>query len=67
MVIASASCIGPSNPQSYTVVLGRINLDEQEINPAQQFAISKIIQHPDYNPITHENDMVLIRFNGLLK
>ncbi|XP_037360601.1 serine protease 57 [Talpa occidentalis] len=62
-VVSAAHCFYNRDPQTGLVVLGAHTLHAGE--PTQQvFGIAAVIMHPDYQPITHTNDICLLKLNG---
>ncbi|XP_019512761.1 PREDICTED: serine protease 57 isoform X2 [Hipposideros armiger] len=62
-VVSAAHCFSNRDPQTGLVVLGAHALRTSE--PTRQvFGISAVIRHPDYQPMTHANDICLLQLNS---
>ncbi|XP_061765406.1 serine protease 27-like [Nerophis ophidion] len=59
-VMSAAHCFFSNDPSGLSVSLGRLNL--QGINPNEVSRIvDTVILHPDYNSVTFDNDIALLR------
>ncbi|XP_033053590.1 serine protease 57 isoform X1 [Trachypithecus francoisi] len=62
-VVSAAHCFSHRDLRTGLVVLGAHVLRTAE--PTQQvFGISAVTTHPDFHPVTHVNDICLLRLNG---
>uniref|UniRef100_A0A8C6HCL6 Granzyme N n=1 Tax=Mus spicilegus TaxID=10103 RepID=A0A8C6HCL6_MUSSI len=61
-VLTAAHCIG----SSMTVTLGAHNLRAQE-ETQQIIPVNKALPHPDYNPLDHTNDIMLLKLESKAK
>ncbi|XP_062965003.1 serine protease 57 [Cynocephalus volans] len=62
-VVSAAHCFSNRDPRTGLVVLGAHTLHTSE--PTRQvFSIAALVTHPDYRPMTHANDICLLRLNG---
>ena len=57
-VITAAHCVEGSSAESFSVVLGREDLDRND--DGQEVAVSQIIVHPDYNPLRNGSDIAVL-------
>ncbi|XP_035141751.1 serine protease 57 isoform X2 [Callithrix jacchus] len=61
-VVSAAHCLSHRDLRKGLVVLGAHDLRAAE--PTQQvFGIDAVTRHPDYHPVTHANDICLLRLN----
>ncbi|XP_008281550.1 testisin-like, partial [Stegastes partitus] len=62
-VLSAAHCFSDSDPEGWTVVLGRQN--QQGTNPNEvSRTIAEVILHPNYDSITSDNDIALLRLSS---
>jgi secreted trypsin-like serine protease len=57
-VLTAAHCFNSDDPTQVDVVLGRHTLSSNE---GQRHSVAQIILHPDYDEITNDSDMALLR------
>lgn len=71
VVITSAHCLRPLGTSPNILYFKEIDVDKKDEkdeiiefydNNIRRFVIDKIISHPEYNPVTRENDLALIHF-----
>lgn len=62
-VLTAAQCVSDPNPYRYTVFAGMTDLGETD-GTAQQFRVSKVIQHENYNYCDQSHDVGLIKIDG---
>nr|XP_034354113.1 granzyme E-like isoform X2 [Arvicanthis niloticus] len=65
-VLTAAHCLGSSLHSSMIVILGAHNLHAQE-ETQQIIPVVKAIPHPDYNPLDHSNDIMLLKLESKAK
>uniref|UniRef100_A0A3Q3A9V5 Coagulation factor VIIi n=1 Tax=Kryptolebias marmoratus TaxID=37003 RepID=A0A3Q3A9V5_KRYMA len=61
-VITAAHCLHGNNIQNLTVVAGDHNIDVEE-NTEQRIAVSMATSHENYNPLSGDSDVALLRLN----
>ncbi|XP_052046474.1 granzyme E-like isoform X2 [Apodemus sylvaticus] len=61
-VLTAAHCIG----SAMTVILGAHNLHEKE-ETQQIINVDKAFPHPDYNPLDHSNDIMVLKLESKAK
>ncbi|CAF3374136.1 unnamed protein product [Rotaria sp. Silwood2] len=63
-IITAAHCFNDkTNLKSITILAGSVNLKPSSKDSPQIRSIARIYKHPNYNPITYENDLTLIRLS----
>uniref|UniRef100_A0A3Q1HY09 Serine protease 27-like n=1 Tax=Acanthochromis polyacanthus TaxID=80966 RepID=A0A3Q1HY09_9TELE len=62
-VLSAAHCFSSSNPDGWTVVLGRQNLQGEDPNEASR-SVAGVILHPNYDSDTNDNDIALLRLSS---
>ncbi|KAM6107210.1 serine protease 57 [Pterocles gutturalis] len=62
-VMTAAHCLIPRRSPSVRVVLGAQRLQEPE-ESQQVFSVAESIAHPQYSPLSVDNDIRLLRLNG---
>ncbi len=60
-VLTAAHCIGTTNPASITITAGLHSKNSYEANTRQVRTVESIFKHPQYNPVTTENDITILR------
>ncbi|XP_062870573.1 transmembrane protease serine 2-like [Trichomycterus rosablanca] len=64
-IVTSANCVHKlPGAVNWTVHAGVLNQIEMKNSPG--INITKIVKHPDYDKVTHENDIALMKLNTLL-
>ncbi|XP_010775381.1 serine protease 27-like, partial [Notothenia coriiceps] len=64
-VLTAAHCI-PEFPRNMTVVLGRESMTGKNLNEVSR-VVDKIITHPDYDALSNDNDMALLKLSSPVK
>lgn len=62
LVLTAAHCVDSSNDNGYVAVVDM--QDRSGTGTSQTFQVSKMIYHGDYNDITIENDVALLKLDG---
>ncbi|XP_031416590.1 serine protease 27-like [Clupea harengus] len=62
-VMSAAHCFSSTNPSGLVVYLGRQNQQGSNSNEVSR-TVSQIIRHPDYNSVTSDNDVSLLRLSS---
>jgi hypothetical protein len=60
-VLTAAHCIGTIDLSSITITAGLHNKFNNEVDTRQVLTVSRIFKHPNYNDVTHENDLAILR------
>ncbi|KAL7373037.1 hypothetical protein ABVT39_026157 [Epinephelus coioides] len=61
--MSAAHCFSSSEPQGWTILLGRQN--QQGVNPNEVSRnVAEIVLHPDYDSNTFNNDIALLRLSS---
>ncbi|KAG7233728.1 hypothetical protein INR49_006649 [Caranx melampygus] len=65
-VLTAAHCFSSTSTFDLVVYLGRET--QQLSNPNEQSrSVTEIIKHPDYNPVTNDNDIALLRLSSTVE
>ncbi|XP_035768482.1 serine protease 27-like [Neolamprologus brichardi] len=62
-VLTAAHCFATTNPRGLTVILGRRSLQGSNLNAASR-TVKQIINHPNYNSNTNNNDICLLQLSS---
>ncbi|CAF4095081.1 unnamed protein product, partial [Rotaria sp. Silwood2] len=66
-IITAAHCFNDKTDlKSITILAGSVNLKPSSKDSPQIRSIARIYKHPNYNPITYENDLTLIHLSSPL-
>uniref|UniRef100_A0A3Q1K594 Peptidase S1 domain-containing protein n=1 Tax=Anabas testudineus TaxID=64144 RepID=A0A3Q1K594_ANATE len=59
-VMSAAHCVSGTNPEGWTVVLGRQNQQDSSPNEVST-SVAEIVLHPNYDSSINDNDIALLR------
>lgn len=65
-IVTAAHCTDPyPHPQNWTIFAGATSINEMEllVNSTQRFRPTHVITHPDFDQITYDNDVALMRLD----
>ncbi|KAG7267942.1 hypothetical protein CRUP_017008, partial [Coryphaenoides rupestris] len=65
-VLTAAHCFPRNNPNDFTVYLGRQNQEGSNANEISR-TIMEIIRHPDYDDLTNDNDICLLKLSSTVE